>query len=492
MKESSVSSKRSASPVATKLPRLKLHLLTRWLNNSFPGAGLTVQIVPEACKTGVLLASLLEAHGCPLQGIYKKPAAKKSALYNIEQVLSTAVWKRGVAAHLMPTAEEILNGESKVWLLVNLIFESFVVPDIRGSLKEVSSWTNRTLAAYGRRLQVTSINSPYSTLAQDLTSGVVYGCLLHCFSESRLRLDTTQLYASPRRAEEINHNIRLVLQVATTSKLPVCFSVEEFSDADPEFRLMQLVYMHSAFKGKGITGPVSFGPFKETTSLEVSSEQSSLASSHSPRPPLSSMSVASSQDPPSFSDLARQKTLQPNRLLENSKHEDYSLASDEGSRRVKNLELRNANLERRFMYIADLRRKRELELEAKPVSEPASPAPKSVNYEALLCFLMTPREMSIKLDDDWIEVSVSLVPNESQYTLYSEAYFFEWRPQADLDDAEVIDLHKVTSVNKESGVSFLVTESLSSHLLVCRSAEECDLYVTGLNIVLQRAQRKKL
>jgi len=499
MKAVTASPKRSLSPGVPKVSKQRQALLARWLSSVLEEKKLNVENLAEACKTGVLLAKTLEHYGCSLSGVIYKPAAKKSCLHNLELVLSF-IWKKGVPARMMPTAEELLSGTShKVWLLLNYIFENIVMNEVRASLREMSAWTNRILASYGKRLQVTSINSPFSTLPNDLSSGAVYGCLLNSFcnsisTSSRVKMESRQLYGNPRRAEEFTHNIAHVLCVAIAANIPVCFTVEEFHEAGPDFLLLQLYNFYNAFKGyKPSQAPYGF--FRDSSHTDAPSTNTSLGYSPSPIRPASPLSFDSMQSlnlPPhqSFSDLAKKKVTNKN-YYESSKQDDFSLSSDVGNRRLKVLEHLNAQQERRFMYIADARRRKELELEQKPEPEPASPTPKSLTYEACLCFLMTPRVLNLSLGDEWADVSVNLVPNESMYSLHSEAYLFEWCRLEELENTETVDVFNIVSVKKDSGVSFLLTESSRTLSFACKSTEECDQYVAGFSYVLQKVQRKK-
>lgn len=227
--------------------------LLRWLNGLGLGTKISERDWPEACKSGVLPGKLLQFldNNVSLPGFFRKPLAKKACIHNIELVL-TAVWKKSPNPQLMPNSEEVFLGKTdKVWTLLNSIFELYVMQELRNKTREILNWMQKILSIYGRRLQPSTLNNPFSTLSQDLVSCTSIACVLNSLLEERLRPDMKQVYWQTENSTELNSNVSYVFSVMQKARIPIFFSVDEWiSRMDSDFLLLQVSLIYRFLKDK--------------------------------------------------------------------------------------------------------------------------------------------------------------------------------------------------------------------------------------------------
>jgi hypothetical protein len=252
---SSSTTTRTSSPRknSSGVTKIRQEYLLRWLNGLGLGNKITERDWPEACKSGVLPGKLLQFldTNVSLPGFFRKPLAKKACIHNIELVL-TDVWKKSPNPQLMPSSEEVFLGKTdKVWTLLNGIFELYVMQELRNKTREILNWMQKILSIYGRRLQPSTLNTPFTTLSQDLISCTSIACILNSLLEERMRPDMKQVYWQTENSTELNSNVSYVFSVMQKARIPIFFTVDEWiSRMDSDFLLLQVSLIYRFLKDK--------------------------------------------------------------------------------------------------------------------------------------------------------------------------------------------------------------------------------------------------
>ena len=235
------------------VPKNRQDYLLRWLNGLGLGNKISERDWPEACKSGVLPGKLLQFldSNVSLPGFFRKPLAKRACIHNIELVL-TAVWKKSPNPQQMPSSEEVFLGKTdKVWTLLDSIFELYVVQELRNKTREILNWMQKILSIYGRRLQPSTLNTPFSTLSQDLVSCTSIACVLNSLLEEKLRPDMKQVYWQTENSTELNSNVSYVFSVMQKARIPIFFTVDEWiGRMDSDFLLLQVSLIYRFLKDK--------------------------------------------------------------------------------------------------------------------------------------------------------------------------------------------------------------------------------------------------
>lgn len=107
----------------------------------------------EMC-TGVLLCSILNFHQPKLnilQGLNTKARVKMQCINNIEKAIQV-LYNKSVPVRFIPTADEIFEAEknqSKIWLLLKMIFDHFAMQDVYKLTPYIIKWLSLCLLYSG-------------------------------------------------------------------------------------------------------------------------------------------------------------------------------------------------------------------------------------------------------------------------------------------------------------------------------------------------------
>lgn len=558
--------------------RTRQNLLTQWVQSLHIWEQVTQKDLPEHLRTGILLVRIIEAYDpTPQFTIYKRPVAKKACISNIEQALSV-IWKKSMAASAIPSSEDIYFPRAdKSWSLLNCLFEAYPLQEARTAMKDALPMLQRTLSLYGRQLLPQSVAPPFLTLFDDCVNCVSLICFLHCFTPAGV--DMKDVYWSPENQGELEENVRYFFGLLANRALPALFTPTEFMEkSDLDFLLLQIHLIYASLKDISpcLTDSRNL-IFKDDSRLrsrpapEVVSNRSSSSLFSLESPSLtysistrmlsdaqlhsrdSSTSTSNLPPPGSFSHIAvapliAQK-LTKERLdsinnssahqgegssfgtrLEESKEIQFESVSPPPEQtsyktgKLAKMERMNMMQERKLLYLADMRRKAELDVQLfvprsiSPHTEKGrSRSPTSYHLqnpkyyqsqtsltltESLTCFLMTPRilRLSVNSEPDFFPFVFNLVPNEQKFSSNSEYYFFEWRDLTTLEVVGSLDMSHMVSVAKDQGNMFVLkyptfpdsAETVTAYLIDCTDRSECNKYIEGLTYLLHRGRKRSL
>ena len=424
--------------------------------------------VPGAFKNGTLLTSLLSALDSKLnfRGLNSKPVARRACLHNIEEGLR-AIWKKGVRATAMPSAEQVYSG-NRVWQLLDLVFREYVLK----SLKEAPMWKWYSEVLLHYEL----------TPAMDSVS---LACVLNCF----FKLDLQEIYSSPQNPEETTHNLELVFGLIKQVGIPVCVAINEFlQQAETDFTKLQFYYVYRALSDRT---PRKIDPaavvFKDDVlkgkckyASSVFSLESDLSYSHS------SISRIASKDklpPPGYF-----SQLTPRSGDDSTKFSsEYSPrpALDTSTASSACLETMNAHMERRYMYIEELRNASK----PKTLENAMSLKNMRVSFENevpqtkqdSLCVLLAPRILKLLSLQGAVPYLFNL--NIDQFSLDQEEYSFEWKTLQSLETVGQLKLNCINQVQLFDRVLELETED-NLFKIQCYDEKEAINYYSALNYLL--------
>lgn len=158
--------------------------------------------------------------------------------------------------------------------------------------------------------------------------------------------------------------------------------------------------------------------------------------------------------------------------------------------------------ERKLMYIADQRRKKETNRlsyapslqhlqssSSKNESVFSSPSQKCLSHaESLICFLLTPRIVKVHLYTDWIRVLLNIIPNESLFSAMKENYLLECRELSDMNLVVSLDINDIIAVKCGNDNELIIHHQEGKFKILCKSEDEAQLYHQGLTFLVHKTK----
>ncbi|CAG9330826.1 unnamed protein product [Blepharisma stoltei] len=515
-----------SSRTSDAIPRQRRAILTRWINSLSIWPRMQEKDLPDQMKTGTFLAKLLPLLDSKIRflGFYKNPVAKKACLHNLEQILSI-VWKRSVRAHRMPTAEELLVPKTeKSWQLINVIFESFILNELRVNAKSCWTWFETVLGMYGRNFDIKNPGAEFQ-------KGTNIAYVLNCFHK---KVDLRQIYYEPTTRDKILQNLCAVFSVMESLQLKMFVTPEEFAaNADEEFNLLQMFQIYKAFKDQ-VPNPVNnnmivFKDGVRPISLNESASTCSVFSIASESLDYSTSTIALSQLPsevdlmpkgffsqftPKFSSKestsdrwsfsSKIEDSTKNTFSSDSSRRDPSMEfknsisfevvspantsyTDSTTEKLKRLEELNATQERKLMYIADSRTKTEQKIKTRQMPSLTRIKVKEdqKKNDDYLLQLLKPRFLKLIKDRTEKTYCFCLVPNNEKFSYESEDYTLEWRDLLEMNLQGKLNIEDILSI--ECVGRYIIIKSNEDNMQLQFPNEfEASQYAQNLNRVLLR------
>ena len=138
-----------------KITAFQKTLLIRWINTlDIYKELLTINNIMEEIKSGVLLCEILHFHAPKLDlttGLNYKAISKKACINNVEKCMQ-ALYQTGAPRRNIPAAEQVFESEknqSKIWILLKLVFDIFAMADVNKLAPYILKWINMSLQYFG-------------------------------------------------------------------------------------------------------------------------------------------------------------------------------------------------------------------------------------------------------------------------------------------------------------------------------------------------------
>lgn len=169
---------------------------------------------------------------------------------------------------------------------------------------------------------------------------------------------------------------------------------------------------------------------------------------------------------------------------------DYSFTND-SPLNLESMEKKVAHEERKFMFISDIRMKKENI--TKPNQLIVVPSVKEIPHcssqhilsqnEMLICFLLTPRILQIMIGGELKRVLLNVLPDESKFCLKHERYILECKELASMKIVFLCEIEEIEEMTfKPPG--FILWVHKQPIKIICKSSEECQKYYEGLEYLL--------
>lgn len=136
--------------------------LLRWVESLDVGPVVDASNINELFRDGLYLIKILQRL-CPNQkfiGVRWRPRSEASCIANLELSLSF-IWRKSVRASKMSSASDLYRTTtSEKWLYVlNIVFEAFVLRELKASFRETLIWYQTLLSPFGLSLSYFNQNS---------------------------------------------------------------------------------------------------------------------------------------------------------------------------------------------------------------------------------------------------------------------------------------------------------------------------------------------
>lgn len=516
------------------------NILTRWINKLEIYNKLTTKEVIERSRTGVLLFKLVQ-HFEPISipDCTESPKTRQDCLNNIAAVFDKLISKGSKLAAI--SSMDIYNGLAyKIWQFIEAIFRAYALPQVCEEFDKILNWMYGILSRYNQVLQPSTYKAPYTTLKEDMISGVNLLCILHHhFKNTQYSPVLRKVIWEPKNSQEMYSNVSYLCTKLQETGISICAEANEFFEADKEFIMLQIYWIYKELKNK-TSNSSSFLIMKEVPNDKSSSpipsphsEKSSTISTSARSEGLElnstrglSESCKSATGPIilhglSFGKLAplvteqscssspERMSLDPEQIISPTNISPNSL-----NRNLQIMERRVMEQERFCMYISDLRRKKETSvvLSNSPslrslrsvskshssfhIHNPKYSTSNLSHIDNLICYLITPRILKLAVDQDsvYLPYMFILTPHSYRFRLKSEAYIFEWRDLSSMQVVGKIDTAKMLSVKKSGSREITITSPergsqsivIVEYKLQCMDLAEAQTYYDGLTYLLHK------
>lgn len=457
----------------------KKKLLANWVQFVIPKINTTAE---EAIKTGLLPYKLLQSFipNFSLKGFHLTP--NSSQAYNNILLINNFLYQEFPNSELPSPSEILKKGSSDCWVLIHTIFKNLFINEMRKSWDKCFDW-------YFSILNLYEITPSKQTFIQDSLTGVYLSCILNCYTNFTL----SNISKSPSPSE-ISSNISQVFE-ALKGKIFLPLDPNEFSPTSDED--MVALTMFSVFKNFRFEVPTLPTKdkirFKGKPQLILNTTDSLLSLSIMESLEYSKSTILSKD--PSESQLPIHKTPKWNKekILEiitddstGYSMQPYEISYDtvsiantsytkKNNDRLQGLEKTNVICERKCMFLADMRTKRE-KLNEVPSLKKLRLVEKKPQDD-VLCFLITPRLLKM-LKPNAQNLVFNVAIDVENFTPKNESYVLEWK------DFSLVMKGKInlTDISHcESAGRVLHIRTYYDELAIqCLDEKEAKMYAKGL------------
>lgn len=462
-------------------------LLARWINNIKISNPLTVHLLPEQFRTGVLLAKLIKRLDPGVENLQyiMKPATRSQCLSNLQNSL-LALRSKGLSfpEHL---SEHIYSCKAgAAWNLLNIIFIECMMRDVLEIMPEILAWMQNILAKYCRDLY---IDKSYQEIVEEFKDGTHLACVLNNYFNIP---DAKDIYWSPENKIEVRHNLSHFIATMKNQQLLCCFDIDEFTSKDSEeFIFLQIFYLYLELSEReSSTQDKSQLVFKDDKRLRARARAVTIVdvtkvinesnyNSASCRSSVANeeleFSFAMQDDrcitpDPNVSSSILDLPEKPPSLLKKRIVDEYESLTRSSVNRLTN----TLSIPKDYIHTSpNYKRKTGL----------VSPR------QSMICFLLTPRIIRISSQNkpEVYPFLFSLIPNETLYSVRKQEFFIEWKDIKTLQVVGAISSREITGVklqgSKEVILSCRNRKSELIYRLICRDAPEAQQYLAGLQIL---------
>ena len=454
--------------------------LTEWIKFLIPRMG---NLVEENIKTGSIPYRLIQVFysSFNLRGFQANP--NQSQAYNNMLLINNYLFQEFPNSELPSPSEILKKGSSDCWILINTIFKNFQLNEIKKNWEKCLEWYRSILKLYGIEVSKTSF-------IKDCLNGVYFACILNCYTGFKL----INIYKQPSLIE-IPKNLLVVFE-SLKDKVIQFSAPEDFSkNLDEDFSILTIflifkyyryevptlpTYEKIQFKGKpqlylnttdsiiSLSSMESLEYSKSTIISKESSEQN-LAAHTTPKWKMNKMQDIITDDSTGYS----MQPCETSYDIVSVANTSYTLKTSD---RLTRLEKEISECEKKCMFIADLRGKKERLVEV-PSLKKLRIQDKNVSSD-YICFLITPRLLKmIKTTVDNFIFSVVL--DAESFTTKHEAYWLEWKDFSLVSKGK-INVNEICSCDYNGRLLQIRTYN-EEIVLQCLDDNEAILYADNLN-----------
>jgi hypothetical protein len=462
-------------------------LLVRWINNLKISTPLTVHLLPEQFRTGVLLAKLIKRldPGVENFNILLKPSNRSQCLANLQNSFSVLSCKGlELTENLIENIYSCKPGAA--WNLVNLIFVECMMRDVLEIIPNILAWAHDILSKFCREIDA---ERSYEEILDEFRDGTHLACLLNNYFNAP---ESRDIYWSPENKIEVRHNLNHFINNLKSHQLLCCFDIDEFLSKDSdEFIFLQIFYLYLELsERKGSNQDKSQLVFKDDKRLraramtivevdkvfnESNYNSASCRSSTGNEDLEFSFAMQDDRcitpDPNISSDLIEiSEKLKPSRLSRESDYEEYESLARSSSKILKNI----VSVPKDYIHTSPNYKRK---------SSMVSPR------DSIICFLLTPRIIRISSPNssEVFPFLFNLVPNEINYSIHKQEFFIEWKDIKTLQVIGAFSNKEISGVklqgSKEIILSCRIREKKFNYRLILLDETEAQQYLSGLQVL---------
>ncbi|CAG9325771.1 unnamed protein product [Blepharisma stoltei] len=494
------SSSRSLPSISVSQSTQKIIL--KWINNLNIWKQLAISDLPERFRTGVLPLKLLERIDpeFDISRCFLEPRSKDQCLTNIKSLVKRLVGNFGMRNGQEIVSQLYQGSPEAAWTTLEFMIRSVMIGEVKSFNGVIMNWLESSLQVYNKNLLVESIEEPYTTLVKDFANGVNLICILHLFMDEP-KLALANVYSIPENKMEVDHNLSYFFQSVARTKIPLLFSLEEFKENnDPDFLLLQLFYIFLEFKDIPINNdrrrPFVFKDDKRISQKRIEESIENALTVLSTKPETHSESDSSKAS-------GHDSHQGEGSSFGVGDFQEYSFSNEsESPTTLDAMEKQVIQQERKLMYIADLRKKKEtkrliyapsLQQLQIPGKENEmvfnSPSQKCLSHaESLICFLLTPRIVKVNVNNGWIRVLLNIIPNENLFSAVKENYLLECRELSNMNLAISLDINDTDGISKGKNNELVIHHNRGKIRIQCKTDDEADLYHQGLTFLVHKTK----
>lgn len=465
---------------STGISQAKKRVLNEWVNYLVPKIGSSVE---DFIRSGLIPFKLLQVF-CPslsLKGYQSTPNGSQA--YNNILLVNNFIFSEFPNSELPAPSEILKKGSSECWILINSIFKNYQMREVKKNWEKCIEWYRSILKLY-------NIELTKQAFTTQCLNGVYFACVLNCYTGFKL----ADICKKPNQPEAV-HNLMLVFQALKDKIFQPLPPSEFFKCSDEDLVSLTIFEVFKNFRFDVPTLPSrEKAQFKNLPQLVINSSDSLISISSWESLEYSKSTILSKE--PSESQLLLKTTpkLSKEKPLEiitddstgysmqpyEVSYETVSAAntsySKAASDKLSSLEKVTSTCERKCMYIADLRTRKERITEVPSLKKLRS---KSKNSEPdFLCFLITPRLLKM-LKPEHNNFIFTVTMDLKNFSMKKEDYFFEWKT-FDLKVKGKIKVSEICSCHCLGRV--LNISTFHQELAIqCLDEKECKNYVNGLN-----------
>ncbi|OMJ83564.1 hypothetical protein SteCoe_15472 [Stentor coeruleus] len=438
--------------------------------------------VEELIKTGLIPYKIIQSYisNFSLKGFHLTP--NSSQAYNNILLLNNFIYQDFPNSELPSPSEILKKGSNDCWVLINTLFKNYCLNEMHNSWGKCFEWYKSILKLY-------NIEANKQTFIKESQNGISLACILNCYTGFKLSLITK--FPSP------NETLENIQQVFSNLKKKIFLPLEVnefYKSSDEDLIALTLFLVFKNFRYEVPSLPTrekiqfkikpqtvlntaeSFVSISSMESLEYSkSTILSKESSEAQLPMYKTPKWNKEKILDAIADDSTGYSIQPYEVSYESVSVANTSYTKKTSEKLKNLERANALCERKFMFIADQRSKKERLQEV-----PSLKKLREINKKPednLIGFLITPR--LLKMLKPYIENLIfAIVIDAKNFTSKNESYFFEWKDfsLSVKGKVNVNDINFCESIGRLLHIRTFYDEMT----IQCIDEKEACMYVKGL------------